>query len=263
MKKLRTFRNPLSLKKKIIFVLCLAIGIGLFFFLRFPMGGHFLEGTEKMGQYFASKTNLSLKKASIAGHYYTHKEDVIEAIHLEQNSPIFQLDLDTAIEEIKKLPWVKEVSIQRVLPDSIHIQLVEKIPLVSWQNNYKYLPIDTEGKPIADEKTILSHLILVVGTDAPQHSPDLIKNLSSFPKIMQRVKSAVRVGGRRWNLILDDIKTGTQIYLPDTNIYLALQRLNRLQEESRLLDKDLEKIDVRIPDRLIVKEKSTSTKGKK
>ena len=263
MKKLHTFRPFFNLKRKLIFLGILIIGIVGFFFLRSPIGQQFLACLEKMGIFFQSKTNLSIQKATITGHYYTHKEDVIEAIGLEQNSPIFQLDLDTAIEEIKKLPWVKEVSIQRILPDSIHVQLVEKIPLVSWQNNYKYLPIDIEGNPIADEKTILSHLILVVGTDAPQHSPDLIKQLSAFPKIMQRVKSAVRVGGRRWNLILDDIKTGTQIYLPDTDIYLALQRLNKLQEESRLLDKDLEKIDVRFTDRLIVREKSTTTKGKK
>lgn len=264
MKKLHIKRPPLNLKKKLIFLAVFVVFVAGGIFLQSPTGHQFLNAMERAGQFFSSKTQLTIQNASITGHVYTHKADVIEAMNLTQGGSIFDIDLDEALANIQELPWVKEASIQRILPNSLHIQLVEKEPLVSWQNNYKYLPIDTTGKPIHDEKTILSHLILVVGADAPQHSPDLIKQLQAFPKIMQRVKSAVRIGGRRWNLILDDINTGAQIYLPDTDIYLALQRLDKLQEESHLLDKDLEKIDVRFSDRLIVREKSAyQKKGEK
>ncbi|MEK9923918.1 MAG: hypothetical protein VW521_13700, partial [Rhodospirillales bacterium] len=51
-----------------------------------------------------------------------------------------------------------------------------------------------------------------------------------------------------------------EINLPAKNVKNALQRLNRLQQEHEIFSKDILGIDLRIPDRLIVRvtDKKTS-----
>jgi cell division protein FtsQ len=64
------------------------------------------------------------------------------------------------------------------------------------------------------------------------------------------VRSAVWVGGRRWNLRLDD---GIDIRLPEENAQSAWTRLATLERDQRVLSRDIIAIDLRIRDRLVVR----------
>ena len=64
------------------------------------------------------------------------------------------------------------------------------------------------------------------------------------------MKAAVRVGERRWNLRLDN---GVEVRLPEEGAEAALAELVRLAREQDILSRDIKAIDLRFPDRLIVK----------
>ena len=66
----------------------------------------------------------------------------------------------------------------------------------------------------------------------------------------------MRVGNRRWSLILNDIDDGLIIELPESNISQALDRLIEMDDKEDLLKRDLKRIDVRLPDRIIVQKGS-------
>ena len=102
--------------------------------------------------------------------------------------------------------------------------------------------------------------MLVTGADAPRHTPDLIRALDQFPAIREKVRSALRVGSRRWNLILNDAENGLVIELPETDIAAALQRLETANEQDKLLKRDLTKINVQSADRLVVTVKGGKAK---
>jgi cell division protein FtsQ len=74
--------------------------------------------------------------------------------------------------------------------------------------------------------------------------------LATAPPLMKRVRAAVWVGGRRWNLRLDD---GIDIRLPEENAQTAWTRLATLERDKQLLSKDIIAIDLRIQDRLVVR----------
>ena len=67
---------------------------------------------------------------------------------------------------------------------------------------------------------------------------------------MRRVTAAVWVGGRRWNLRLED---QIDVRLPAQNPEHAWKKLVELDQEHALLDRDITTVDMRIPDRLIVR----------
>lgn len=243
----------ISLKVKLIAVGAFLCIIGGAAFCVSEIGQRFFKEISQTYSHVKSKTHLSLQNVRIEGHYRTTAEEVNDVLNLVRGMDILGIDLGSVQNQIAELPWVDSVSVERHLPDTIYIRISEKKPIAIWQHNKTYFPLDETGEPIDDNQTVLSNLILVVGRDAPEYTADLIAVLNKYPVVRDVVVSAVRVGDRRWNLILHDINDGIKVYLPETDIDKALERLTKSQETDHVLDKDLKVIDLRIDDRFIIR----------
>lgn len=218
-----------------------------------PMGVKVQKWVNVFSNMCIQKAHFSLERVIVEGHVRTKLSDVNNQLHLKKGMKIFEVDLEKEKESVLELPWVKTVRIERHLPTQIVISVTEKTPIAIWQNKKKYWPIDEAGNPIWDDKTVLKNLLLVVGEDAPKHTPELINLLNDYPQLASATKSAVRVGKRRWNLYLNDAENGLEIRLPETEVKAALERLKTFKEEGDILNRDLKVIDLKLPDRLIVK----------
>ena len=65
------------------------------------------------------------------------------------------------------------------------------------------------------------------------------------------------MSGRRWNLRL---RNGIDIRLPADELASALERLSEYQREHALFDRDVIAVDLRVPNRLIVRVSSDAAK---
>jgi cell division protein FtsQ len=140
---------------------------------------------------------------------------------------------------------VRSATVERRLPAAIHVRLIERRPLALWQHRGRISVIDRGGEVISGaEPKAFTRLLLVVGADAPDHTPDLLAMLNGEPELRTRVSAAVRVRGRRWNLHLDD---GIDVRLPEQDPAAAAER------EHGVLGRDVAIIDLRLPDRLVVR----------
>ena len=111
--------------------------------------------------------------------------------------------------------------------------------------------IDTDGEVIMRKGLDrFSDLLVVIGSDAPKHAAKLIEVLATEPQLMDRVEAAIRVGGRRWNLRL---KGDIDVRLPEENAANAWTRLAEYEKTHRVLERDVQVLDLRLPDRLIVR----------
>jgi cell division protein FtsQ len=95
----------------------------------------------------------------------------------------------------------------------------------------------------------------VVGPGAPGGAATLLDALTARPALQKRIVAAVRVGERRWNLRLDN---GADVMLPEGHESLALDRLLQLEQQHAVLDRPLVAIDLRLPDRLVLRPKPDS-----
>lgn len=200
-------------------------------------------------------TSFVVDAVFIEGHKYTKRSDIEKAIDLPHllGVPMSLTDTQAIKDKIALLPWIKSVSVQRRLPNTLSVLIEEKKPIALWQKDGKHTPLDEDGHIIKASAAQLPSLIICIGEDAPKNIPILIKGLEKHPQVKSRVLSAVRVGKRRWNLILDDLTNGMEIYLPDTQWKKALDRLERLNKTEQILSRPLSLIDLRFEDRLIVK----------
>jgi cell division protein FtsQ len=90
----------------------------------------------------------------------------------------------------------------------------------------------------------------VVGDDAAAHAAKLIGMLASAPDLAGRVTAAVRVDDRRWNLRIDN---AIDVLLPEQDPAAAWARLSELERTSKLLKRDIQTVDMRLPDRLVLR----------
>jgi cell division protein FtsQ len=110
-------------------------------------------------------------------------------------------------------------------------------------------------------------LPLVVGEGAARHAAELLDMLATEPELGARVSAAIRVGDRRWNLRIDNT---IDVLLPADAPAGAWAQLARLERSSAILKRDVQTVDVRLPDRLVLrvnpevpKEAPTSPTAKK
>lgn len=259
-KKKKNFVIPLKWKIGAVMMVCLMIGGVVFFHSK--IGQNVIQATQNIYTYVKHKSGLYLKTVIVDGHARTDIKEINKQIGLTQGMPILDVDLNFVQNQIQALPWVRSVSVERHLPSTIYIKIIEKTPIALWQHQKKYWPVDEDGKVIPDNKTSVGSVLLVVGNDALEYTPDLIQTLEQYPRIREKARSAVRVGNRRWSLILNDIDDGLVIELPESNIAQALDRLIEMDDQEDLLKRDLKRIDMRLPDRIIVQKGSELERGK-
>mgnify|MGYP001207027626 CR=1 FL=1 len=194
---------------------------------------------------------LKVEEILVVGRNETKREDLLKAIRVARGMPILTIDLDAARRRVEALPWVHRASVERILPDTILLNVEEREPIALWQHNGKFALIDGKGEVILNTGLQrFSDLVVVVGKEAPMHASELLNLLAAAPELMPMVKAAVWVGGRRWDLRL---KNDIDVRLPEEDPAAAWMRLAEYEKAHRVLERDVQVLDLRAPDRLIVR----------
>jgi len=198
---------------------------------------------------------LSVQEIFVEGRVETPAADVLAVLEVSRGAPIILFDPQAARAALETLPWIKRATIERRLPDTIYVRLEERRPLALWQRHGRLALLGDDGREIegADIQRF-AQLPMVVGDDAPQHAASLLALLQTEPELQRRVVAAVRVGDRRWNLRIDAGADRTiEVQLPEINAAVAWARLSEAVHASNLFDKNVTNVDLRLPDRLVVR----------
>jgi len=198
-----------------------------------------------------AKLGFQVKEILVTGRERTSREQLLKAIGISQGAPILAFDLNTARERVESLPWVFKATVERQLPGTIMLRIEERRPLAIWQNEGQFSLIDDTGKVILRtglEK--FDDLMTVVGKGAPEHTADLLTALRGRPELLAYVKTAIRVGDRRWDIrMIGNIN----VKLPESDFADAWHRLAEYEKNHKVLERGVEVLDLRQPDRLIVR----------
>jgi cell division protein FtsQ len=210
---------------------------------------------------------LTVSDIRVEGRETTDRETILAALAVGPSTPILAVSPTRAKDRLEALPWVRAAVIERRLPGTICVRLVERKPLALWQHGSKIELIDYAGDVIPVVRLDrFAKLPMVVGEGAARHAAELLKILASEPELAARVTAAIRVGDRRWNL---RIENAIDVLLPADGAANAWSQLARLERSSAILKRDLQTIDLRLPDRLVLrvspatpKEAPVSKKGR-
>ncbi len=192
-----------------------------------------------------------VQEVMVSGRQQTDPTQLLDTLNVARGAPILAFDIDEAKQRVEALPWVRATTIERMLPDTILVSIVEREPLALWQKDGDLHLVDADGVVILDRHLEpYKDLILVIGDDAQFRAAELIALLGTEPRLMSMVQAATWVGGRRWNLHLRD---GIVVRLPESDPAAAWRTLAEYHRTHKVFDKDVTVLDLRIPDRLIVR----------
>ncbi|MGC2415067.1 MAG: cell division protein FtsQ/DivIB, partial [Stellaceae bacterium] len=226
-------------------------GYGGFVLSRLPAGQAILSGAADRTLAASAALGLVVGDIEVEGRETTDTATIMGALSAGRGTPILAVSPARAKAKLESLPWVRSASIERRLPGTLVVRLVERHPLAVWQHAGKQELIDREGVviPVTD-LTRFARLPTVVGDDAASHAAQLIAMLAHEPELAARVTAAVRVDDRRWNVRIDNV---IEVLLPETNPGDAWARLAALEKSDKLLQRDIRTVDLRLPDRLVVR----------
>jgi len=212
----------------------------------------------RTGDFIAHRTNVAMvsagftvQRVTFAGHMETSPGEVMDAMAVEIGMPIFAVDLAEARTRIESLDWVERAAVVRALPETLHVSIEEREPYAVWQTQGSLYVIAMDGTVIPNaDVSAHSHLPHVVGEGAAREAHLLYAAMDTVPQIGPRVRSAVRVSDRRWDLLFD---SGVVVQLPEAGIESALEALAQYENDYRLLARSINEVDMRLDDRIIVR----------
>ena len=219
------------------------VGVGLY-----QVSGPAYQALANASQSVMTRAGFSLTNIIVEGRSRTRAQEISGAMGVKKGMPIFDVDPHTLREKLETLPWVRSVVVERRLPNTLYIRLMERTPIALWQDKKtSHFLVDERGEiirqaDVADNRSFL----IVTGEKAPEATPLLMKTLEKYPQIAQHVTGATFVSARAWELHLG---AHLRVKLPARNLDQAMVRLQDFAKAGYFEKTDILSIDVRLPDR--------------
>lgn len=199
------------------------------------------------------RAGFAVKRIDVKGIRRMDSAPVYD-IALDQRSMAMPLvDVHAIRERLLRFGWVKDARVSRRLPDTLVIDIVERVPAALWQDRQKLALIDAEGV-VLDSVSVhqMPDLPLVIGPGANARARELKRILASAPTLEPQLASATWVGGRRWDL---SFQSGESVALPENEQAAsdALRKFASMDRSAGLLGRGLVRFDLRIPGKMIVR----------
>ena len=211
------------------------------------LGGH----THAVTQAVTTGAGFALEDVHVSGNAETSDIDILQQLGLDGTTSVVAIDAHAARAQLMELPWVIDAQVQKIYPRGLSVTLTERKPVGIWQHGDMLSLIDARGDVIAP-LTGARHadLPLYVGLGADRAADELEARLLFHPELRARVKAAIRIADRRWDLRLDN---GVTLSLPAENIGAALKRFAEFDAGRDLLSRDISVVDLRLVDRVTVR----------
>jgi len=156
----------------------------------------------------------------------------------------FDLDLGTMRARVEELDAIAAADL-RIRPGGIlQLDITERVPAIVWRTGSYLELLDGEGRRIAalPSRDTRPDLPLIAGEGADQAVPEALALMSAAGLLADRVRGFVRVGERRWDVVLD---RDQRIMLPEDEAVLAFEQVVFMHQSQDLLKHDVMVVDMR------------------
>lgn len=191
----------------------------------------------------AARQGLVVRDVLAEGAVQTDRLALLQMLAQFKDQNILTVDIGEIRDRLGRLPWVREVSVTRELPDRLRVRLVEHRAVARWHDGTRQVLVSETGGVIpVPAATRFGNLPLLFGKGAPQRAGELLKILDSEPELRPHVSYAQLVEERRWNVYMDG---RVEVRLPEQGPEKAWRRLAAQQQQTGLLGRAIKSVDLR------------------
>lgn len=232
-----------------------ALRVGLPFTLSLLAGTIYMADEERRGTVVQAiadvrasieeRPEFMVKLMAIDGASDLLSSEIRTALPLEFPLSSFDLDLPQIREKITDIDGVRQANV-RIRPGGVlQIDVTPRVPVAVWRSETGLALVDNTGAHVARIGARRDHasLPLIAGAGAAKAVPEALKLIGAANVLGDRLRGLVRVGGRRWDVVLDRNQT---IMLPEENALQALERVIALEGAQEVLTRDVARVDMRL-----------------
>jgi len=156
----------------------------------------------------------------------------------------FHLDLEALKSAVESIEAVETASILVGAKGVLEIGIVERVPALVWRGEEGLILLDANGQKSGRLQSRLDRadLPLTAGIGVEDQIPQALEIFRKLSPIAGRVRGLMRVGERRWDVVLDRNQV---IRLPEGQPIAALGRVLALHRAQDILNRDIVAVDIR------------------
>jgi cell division protein FtsQ len=195
---------------------------------------------------------FTLRHVETRGNHRVSTQAIYDIAFNQQSSAMPLVDLDGTRDRLLHLPWIREARVSRRLPDTLVVEVIERVPVAVWQQQGRFSLIDAEGVVLEPVGAAMPDLVRLIGPDANRRYASLNALLEAAPRLRPMVTDATWVGERRWDL---HFQGGETLSLPEgeAEARRAIERFAQMDQRDSLLGRGFARIDMRDPRRLYIR----------
>jgi len=219
------------------------------------IGGHgpqITENIQNLCDAAANRLGFGISEVALAGEHEIGRDEILVLAGITDRTSLLFLDAARTRARLLANPWISDATVLKLYPDRLRIEIKERQPFALWQKDGHVALIAADGTVLQETVPArFTGLPLVVGKGAEQIAQDFLTLVARYPLIAQLNEASVLVAERRWNLHL---KSGLEILLPEGEAEQALRTLVDLDRSKKLLSRDITTVDLRLPERVVVRQ---------
>ena len=156
----------------------------------------------------------------------------------------FQLDLVQLKTVFEGIPAIENASLMLGAKGILEVGIVERAPVVVWRGDEGLMLLDAQGQSAGfiEARHMRGDLPLISGDGITDKIPEALNIYRTLAPILGRVRGLVRVGERRWNVVLDRDQV---LQLPEDAPIPAVERILALHRVQDILNRDVSVVDIR------------------
>ena len=201
---------------------------------------------------FLINNGFKIKNVLISGTHNLSQDYLRNIINTQNHINILNVNLHTIYNKIIQNSWVEETYVERILPDTIKIKVLEKKPIAIWQNQNGNKLITVNGDVIyhANINKFKNSFPIIKGEKSKENISSILKILETNKNFAKNIWSLTFINQRRWDLHFNQ---GLIVRLPSQDVIKAWQKIIKLQTNYNILNLRLTEIDLRNPEQILGK----------
>ncbi len=239
---------------------CLTFGVATAYLTSADRQERILLALSDMRHQIETRPEFMVELLAIEGASQTVEEDIREIFPFDFPTSSFDIDIEHVKDMIAGLPAVRSADVRIRRGGTMVVTVSERIPVAVWRTWDGLALVDGEGFVVSElgSRSERADLPVIAGKGGDADVPTAMAILAAAEPLGDRVLGLVRMGERRWDVVLDGDQ---RILLPETGAVRALERVIVLNQTQDMLSKDLSTVDMRQSGRPTVRMKKDAAES--
>ena len=203
-----------------------------------------------------SDARFAIKRVEVTGAVHTQRAAIDALTRQYAGLNLFRLDIDRVRRDLASLDWVSRIEIEKALPDTLRIRIVERTPAALISRNGVIRYVDENGAAFADLSPVIGDtdlpLITASSGDDVVRGVDLIRRLhTTDPAVYARISEVRPLLPHGFALF--DRELGAFVYADGGDLSAKWRDLYAIADAEKLRRGDIQYADLRFNGRIVLK----------